>query len=339
MIPKTTDYLRLRQAVAGELSAGADRLRRTYQAELVRTYWNIGRVLREMAGLEDKPGADNARLIARLSRDLKRRDTFFYDAAKFHRLYPDAPPDALSWTHYSLLIRLDDPKKRLALEKRAAREKINAKNFRMYTRSVPEASSTGEAVLKGGVIPLERGRLYHYQASSDALEGRIRIDAGFGIEREVRCAGETSLHTGLIVRALKEGEDYSVRIAPYEKPRLYTYRAILKRVIDGDTLLVHIDMGFRTWISQTIRLRGIDTPEVTSAAGLKASTEVKARLVPCACLVVRTYKQEKYGRFLADIFYKTDTDDAERILSEGTFLNQELLDLGLAVPYDGGIKG
>jgi endonuclease YncB( thermonuclease family) len=57
------------------------------------------------------------------------------------------------------------------------------------------------------------------------------------------------------------------------------------------------------------------------------------RLNPCACLVIKTYKQEKYGRFLADVFYQKGATDRERILREGIFLNQELLDEGLAVPY------
>ena len=332
------DYFHLRQALEQELVSATERLRRTYQAELVRTYWNIGRVLREQAGLLDKPSAANAQLIARLSKDLGRRDTFFYDAAKFHRLYPKAPPDALSWSHYSLLIRLDDPQKRRALENKAVREGINAKDFRMYTRLPPALDVPGKTISKESRLPLERGRLYHYQVASDPKDGHLRVDVGFGIEREVSCSDETSLHAGLIVRAVKEGEDYSLRIAPYEKLRLFTYRAILDRVIDGDTLVVHIDVGFRTWVSQKLRLRDIDTPEVTCAAGLKASAEVKARLTPCPCLVVRTYKQEKYGRFLADVFYKSGTDDAELILNEGVFLNQELLDLGLAVPYDGGAK-
>jgi endonuclease YncB( thermonuclease family) len=129
-------------------------------------------------------------------------------------------------------------------------------------------------------------------------------------------------------------EDYSTRIAAPEKKRLYTYAATLRRVIDGDTILARVDLGFRTWILQTFRLRGIDAPEVTCALGQKSKAEVRSRLEPCTCLVIKSYKQEKYGRFLADVFYsKGAGDDRERILREGAFLNQELLDEGLAAPY------
>jgi len=87
-----------------------------------------------------------------------------------------------------------------------------------------------------------------------------------------------------------------------------------------------------------------------------------ARLEPCPFIVIKSYWEEKYGRYLADVFYfgknlfpntlrpRGDRQGAraegylnggptpERIIAEGTFLNQELLDLGLAVPYDGEAK-
>ncbi len=106
------------------------------------------------------------------------------------------------------------------------------------------------------------------------------------------------------------------------------------RVIDGDTIIARIDLGFRTHKTETFRLRGIDAPEVTCALGQKAKAWVTARLKPCAYLVIKSYKQEKFGRYLADVFYKKEAgEDRERILKEGAFLNQQLLDEGLATPY------
>ena len=326
-------YPLLKKAIADALLSGAERVRRSYREEIVRTAWNIGRILRGKLGLEDRPSAGNAALIARLSRDLGRPDSFFYDAAKFHRLYPSKAPVALSWSHYYLLIRLKDPQKRLALERRALSEGINAKDLRMYTRLDP-----GQFPKAGGsaTLSVERGQLYHYRATHAPQDGRVLIDIGFGIERNVRCDDQGSFHSGLIVHAERKGEDYSVKISPFDKTRLYTYAAVLERVIDGDTLIARVDLGFRTWITQTFRLRGIDAPEMTCASGRKSKAEVKARLEPCACLVIKTYKQEKYGRFLADVFYlPARTADRERVLSEGVFLNQELLNEGFATPYCG----
>ena len=88
-------YLRLRKAIADELMSGAERVRRSFKKEVVRTSWNVGKILRGTLGLEDQPSAENAALILHLSKDFGRPDSFFYDAAKFHRLYPAKPPLAL----------------------------------------------------------------------------------------------------------------------------------------------------------------------------------------------------------------------------------------------------
>ena len=42
---------------------------------------------------------------------------------------------------------------------------------------------------------------------------------------------------------------------------MYNYRALLERVIDGDSCILRIDLGFRVWIHERFRLLGIDTPE------------------------------------------------------------------------------
>lgn len=41
----------------------------------------------------------------------------------------------------------------------------------------------------------------------------------------------------------------------------FTYRARLDRVIDGDTVDLFIDLGFRLYAHMRIRLEGVDTPE------------------------------------------------------------------------------
>jgi micrococcal nuclease len=44
---------------------------------------------------------------------------------------------------------------------------------------------------------------------------------------------------------------------------MYTYRCIIDRVVDGDTVDVDIDLGFDTWLMrQRVRLVDIDTPEI-----------------------------------------------------------------------------
>ena len=42
---------------------------------------------------------------------------------------------------------------------------------------------------------------------------------------------------------------------------MYTYKAKLDRVVDGDTIDVNIDLGFDISVHKRVRLADIDTPE------------------------------------------------------------------------------
>lgn len=46
------------------------------------------------------------------------------------------------------------------------------------------------------------------------------------------------------------------------KESLYRYRVDPVRVIDGDTIVVDVDLGFWIRMRETVRLSGIDTPEI-----------------------------------------------------------------------------
>ena len=91
---------------------------------------------------------------------------------------------------------------------------------------------------------------------------------------------------------------------------MFEYRARIRRVIDGDTVEVDIDLGFHVSLTATLRLAGIDTPEMRGpeqAAGRAATHYLNALLQkhagPERQVTVRTQKDRtgKYGRYLADL--------------------------------------
>lgn len=47
----------------------------------------------------------------------------------------------------------------------------------------------------------------------------------------------------------------------------YVYRAEVVRVIDGDTFVALVDLGFYASILIHVRLHGVDAPELRSSAG------------------------------------------------------------------------
>lgn len=80
---------------------------------------------------------------------------------------------------------------------------------------------------------------------------------------------------------------------PKEAP--YTYRAEVVDVIDGDTIDVHIDLGFYVWIRyQRIHLFGIAAPETTGAseqAGIAATEHLKS-LIDGKTIILKSIRGE-----------------------------------------------
>ncbi len=108
--------------------------------------------------------------------------------------------------------------------------------------------------------------------------------------------------------------------------RAFIYMCQIRRVIDGDTLEVLIDLGFRQFSVERVRLAGIDTPEIRGpqrTAGLAVARWVTgwaATLGPD--FVAQTGKDSgMWGRWVADVWAPT-----------GEHLNGQLLAEGLAKP-------
>lgn len=110
---------------------------------------------------------------------------------------------------------------------------------------------------------------------------------------------------------------------------MFEYQAVAVRVVDGDTLDVIIDLGFRIEIRQRVRLFGIDTPERGQPKATAATQTLSDLvLVGSPALTIRSVKpHDKYGRWLAIISTPSCADVA-----------QALIDAGLGVPYLGGAK-
>jgi micrococcal nuclease len=89
---------------------------------------------------------------------------------------------------------------------------------------------------------------------------------------------------------------------------IYTYKAELVRVVDGDTVDLIIDLGFDTSRRERFRLYGIDAPEMNTEAGKAAKRWFIEALSALGTIYVQTIqletkaKRDKYGRFLAVLY-------------------------------------
>ena len=115
---------------------------------------------------------------------------------------------------------------------------------------------------------------------------------------------------------------------------MYEYNCKIVRVIDGDSIIIDIDLGFSHWIhNESIRLYGVDTPECRTrdaeekAAGLLAKEFVEEALHVGGTYTLTTKEKGKFGRYLGTIY-----------LTEETSINAALVKERLAVPYFGQSK-
>ena len=110
----------------------------------------------------------------------------------------------------------------------------------------------------------------------------------------------------------------------------YVYKAVVERVIDGDTLLLRIDLGLQVWKEQRVRLAGIDTPAMDEPKGKEAYTFVLNQLAKADFVMVKTNKIDIYGRYVGHIFYSLKGSGKDETFAKGRYLNQELVQKKLA---------
>ena len=122
----------------------------------------------------------------------------------------------------------------------------------------------------------------------------------------------------------------------------YEYHATVTEVVDGDTVVIDIDLGFDVvFTNQKVRLLGVDTPESRTSDktekvfGLASKDYAKKFIEGCKDkhVIIRTHisddvdsnGREKFGRLLGEII----NPDTKKIL------NEELINNGYAVRYMG----
>ena len=102
------------------------------------------------------------------------------------------------------------------------------------------------------------------------------------------------------------------------------------RVIDGDTVELEFDLGFRMSFRAICRLYGINAPEIRGASKTEGNI---AKDFLCARMelfgwnvIAKVYKDlDKYGRWLVELSSEV-TDKT---------VNQSMIDAGVAKPWDG----
>jgi micrococcal nuclease len=122
---------------------------------------------------------------------------------------------------------------------------------------------------------------------------------------------------------------------------MHEYRCTIRRVVDGDTVDVDIDLGFGIWVrNERVRLYGIDTPESRTRdleekkCGIYAKQCVEAFMPVDSNQTLKTYKDKvgKFGRVLGEFVVYDPEQDRQTTINEYMIRNK------IGVSYSGKSK-
>lgn len=322
--------------IRDEIESGKERAYLAMEQEKRATYWNVGKHIKEHL-LQNADRADYGdNLISQLAEEVNLSQAILYDSVLFFEQFPEILYTCreLTWSHARVLVRIQEPDKRQELEKKIADENLSVRELKNLVKS---GKTESEPEVKP--LPVTRGEPYFYRLKK--VQNNTVVDLGFrffiqspATNDELADKGEiTKAKEDKVVRSDKGDNGYrffdgSDLVVPH-----YTYKAYVLEVIDGDTIRVNIDLGFGAWTTQKLRLKGINTKAIETAAGKSAKEFMESRLKRCKFIAIKTYWRDKFTRYLADIFYIQREDDFYKVVRDGRFLNQVLLDEGLAVRF------
>ena len=345
-------YSALLEGIDDILATGKDLGTQTRGRRLARTYWEIGDSIHEHLRASEGKTTYGEAFFDRLSNDLNLTKTLIYLMLRFRRGMPNVQTFAhLTWSHYVQIIPLETQQQREFYERAASHESWSVRQLKDQIKSdlFADARQIGSAAYRpldqtdSTSLTPRKGKLYTYRLirslPKQTAADRLVVDLGFNSSWSGPLDGIDDPRPGMIVTARKHrrgnAPSYRFAVNRHRGRKLYTVKAVCQRVVDGDTLLVRLDLGFQIWRTERLRLRGIDTPELYSSAGQQARDFVREALSQVPFMVVCTSARDKYGRYLADLFYLPGATAPLDVLSHGSCLNRELLDVGLARPYSG----
>jgi endonuclease YncB( thermonuclease family) len=98
---------------------------------------------------------------------------------------------------------------------------------------------------------------------------------------------------------------------------MYEYNGRITRVVDGDTVVASIDLGFKVHVTETMRIANVDTQELDDKDGAKAVIGRAARKLAELLanggpnMMFRTTKLdgvETFGRYVAEVWLYVSTN-------------------------------
>jgi hypothetical protein len=310
----TNNYQELVKEIQNLLIAAKENIAR----QKIEMAWNIGALIEENLGLNRSENYSK-QIFQNLASDCEIEITSLYKMHSFFKAYPSLPSasEAITWSHYKVLVAINDEEKRRDLENLIEQEQLPVATLQ---RRVSKSKKLEKTQNKEEIptLAFKRGKLFSYKVA--VIEGEKFLDLGFNIFKEF----SGNFAEGELIESVKNGEKFSFQKSSIEKSQLHTYKARLEKVVDGDTIRVFLDLGFGVVHREILRLAQIDAPDLATKEGQIASKKLSEILQKQKDLIIKTNKVDIFGRYIADVFLGS---------VDGQYLNQMLLDLRLVAKY------
>lgn len=314
-----------------------------WNRSLLTSNWKIGeRIFTEEQGGNER-AAYGDQVLKQLSKDLNRKYTrgfsirnLAYMRSFYQSYYLQKIKPAISWSNYRLLLTVEDIELRKTLESQIIKERLTSIELQNLIKrktkkfvKQDKANDSQKYLLKRPTLGLFTYRIA-LGGSLNSAHAVQNIDLGFRVKYELDDSTNLEKYKpGSIVTVEKTKRGFQIKKSSSVR-ELFTYKAYLNRIIDGDTMIVHIDLGFSVFIEQRLRLRGLDSPELIKREGQKSKRFIESSLKDSPYLIIKTHGTDLYDRYLVDLFYLPKENSDEKIIKEGIHLNNRLLEEGLA---------
>ena len=253
--------------------------RRRVEAELVRMRYHTGLLINEHVRLNRGRAEYGSRALLKLEKDCAVDESELRRYSVFAQAYPiqGRGPELrfnLPWRVYRKLMVIADDEKRREMTLEAEKKGWSFETVEARVRFL-----TGKERAKEDepprLPPVCLGTFYTYRiiesVNIHSKEKELLLDTGFRRRLEMRLFPGVRFGAGTIVISKEAGNGrFRLERSPVQCPAkgpgadsiLYTFKACVMRVIDGDTLVLDVHPGFGERFEDTFRLNGIDCPEI-----------------------------------------------------------------------------
>ncbi len=334
----------LERKVQEAFEQGLSRAQEAVEVEKARTYLEVGKLIDQHLLINKKRADYGEKLIPRLAERTGKSRTLLYDCLRFARQTPILPArvELLPWGIYKGILGVKDAAEREKLLEKASRENWSTRDLAEYVQESEKKFLTGNQKEQRQDLVPKRGELYHYRIVQPEVPGKpLQVDLGFNAFVDIALPASRFKEGDIVISESLDrikGRKGKYRIEktggsiPVKQSKLFTYWAYILHVIDADTLLAWMELGFGQGRKERLRLRGLNAPEGNTKMGKKAKAFAEATLQHSGWVIVTTTRAiDLHHRYLADVFTApSPVSENSPETDWSSCLNKNLLESGFA---------